>query len=170
MKILETQRLVLQPLTVDDVDNLLGIFSDSEAMRYYPATKNRQETEAWIQWNLDSYSQQGYGLWAAIFKDSGQFVGQCGLVLQRNVEGQDEVEIGYSFLRKYWNRGFATEAASASRDYGFEQFGLKRIVSLIHPQNRASRRVAEKVGMSYEKEIDRWNKRICVYAIERLSH
>ena len=108
----ETNRLLLRRLTLDDVDNLLGIFSDPEAMRYYPATKSRKETIEWIDWNLKSYSEYGFGLWAVIRKDTSTFAGQCGLIMQRNVDGRDEVEIGYSFLREQWNSGFATEAAT----------------------------------------------------------
>ena len=164
--VLETNRLRLRQLTLDDVDHLMGIFSDPEAMQYYPATKNREETLAWIQWNLDSYAQHGFGLWAAMLKDTDAFAGQCGLVMQRDVDGRDDVEIGYSFLRVYWNRGLATEAARACRDYGFETLKLPRLVSLIDPGNVASVRVAEKVGLRWEREIVRWDKRVSVYAIE----
>ena len=163
--VLETSRLVLRRLTLGDVDNLLGIFSDPEAMRHYPATKGREETVEWINWNLGSYRDHGFGLWAVIRKDTGAFAGQCGLVMQRNVDGRDEVEIGYSFLRGQWNCGFATEAAIACRDAAFADLKLNHVVSLIDPANHASRRVAEKVGMSCEKEIDRWGKRIQVYGM-----
>ena len=86
----ETNRLLLRRLTLDDVDNLLGIFSDPEAMRYYPATKSRKETIEWIDWNLKSYSEYGFGLWAVIRKDTSTFAGQCGLIMQRNVDGRDD--------------------------------------------------------------------------------
>lgn len=161
--VLETDRLLLRCLTRDDADNLLGIFTDPHAMRYFPATKTRAQTIEWIDWNLDSYRQRGYGLWAVVLKESGEFAGQCGLIMQPAVDGRDEVEIGYSFLARKWNFGFATEAAIACRDFGFATLRLKRLVSLIDPANLASRRVAEKVGMSCEKEIERWNKRMLVY-------
>ncbi len=166
-RVLETSRLVLGQLTNSDAENLLGIFSDSEAMRFYPGTKNRDETLAWIQWNLDSYVEHGFGLWAARLKDAGEFVGQCGFIWQPDVEGQDETEIGYLFLRAHWNRGLATEAAIACRDYGFETLKLEHLVSLIDPENHASRRVAEKVGMGIEKNIriERWNKQLYVYGM-----
>ena len=163
----ETNRLFLRRLTMDDVDNLLGIFSDPEAMKYYPATKSHNETIEWIDRNLRSYSEHGFGLWAVLLKETGTFIGQCGLITQRNVDGRDEVEIGYSIVRGQSNSGFATEAAIACRDFGFANLDLRRLVSLIDPANRASQRVAEKVGMSCEKEIDRWGKRIQVYGIER---
>lgn len=163
-KILETERLVLRRMEMSDIDDLMGIFSDPVAMRYYPATKSRQEVEGWVRWTLGSYEDHGFGLWVAILKDSGEFAGQCGLTVQE-VEGRDEVEIGYLFLRKYWGRGLATEAATAARDHGFQTLGYRRLVSLIDPGNLASRRVAEKVGMALEKKIFKRNKEICVYAI-----
>jgi RimJ/RimL family protein N-acetyltransferase len=165
--VLETDRLLLRRFTLDDVDDLMGIFSDPETMRYFAATKNREETSAWIAWSIRSYSENGYGLWAAIRKDTMRFTGQCGLLVQRNVDGCDELEIGYSFLRQEWNHGLATEAAVACRDFGFTTLNRTHLVSLIDPQNFASKRVAEKIGMSLEKDIDRWDKRIHVYGISR---
>lgn len=164
MRVLETQRLLLRRLKMDDVDDLLDIFSDPEAMRYYPATKNRREAENWVRAALDSYRKNGFGLWAAILKGSNEFAGQCGLVAQ-HVDGEEEVEIGYLFLRRFWGRGLATEAARACRDYGFEELGYARLISLIAPANRASRRVAGKIGMSLERETHKWGKTVYVYSI-----
>ena len=167
MNVLETERMILRRMSMADVDALMGIFSDPEAMRYYPGTKSRTETEAWVQNQLDRYREHGIGLWVAILKDTGEFAGQCGLTIQ-DVEGRKEVEIGYLFLRRYWDRGLATEAARACRDHGFA-IGLNRLVSLIDPGNLASRRVAEKVGLTLEKKVEKWNKTICVYAISKES-
>lgn len=164
-KVLETQRMVLSRMEMADVDSLMGIFSDPVAMRHYPATKSREETEGWVRWVQGSYEKDGFGLWIATLKDSDDFAGQCGLVRQE-VEGEDEVEIGYLFLRRFWGRGLATEAASACRDYGFDLLGLDRLVSLIAPDNLPSRRVAEKVGMTLEREVHKWGRQICLYSIE----
>src|SRR5829696_4502640 len=109
-KVLETERMVLRRMEMSDVDDLMGIFSDPVAMRYYPGTKSRREAEDWVRRMLASYRDNGFGLWAAILKDSDEFAGQCGLTVQE-VEGEEEVEIGYLFLRQFWGRGLATEAA-----------------------------------------------------------
>jgi RimJ/RimL family protein N-acetyltransferase len=162
-KILETERLVLRRMEMSDIDDLMGIFSDPVAMRYYPATKSRGEVEGWVRWTLGSYEDHGFGLWVAILKDSGEFAGQCGLTVQQ-VEGEDEIEIGYLFLRRFWDRGLATEAAIAVRDYGFA-LGFRRLVSIIDPANLASRRVAEKTGLELEKIVWKSNKRVCVYSV-----
>ncbi|HKY22480.1 MAG TPA: GNAT family N-acetyltransferase [Vicinamibacterales bacterium] len=165
--VLETERLLLRHVTIDDVDDLLGIFSDPETMRYYAATRDRVATIQWIDRIVKSYSEYGFGPWAVVRKDTAQFVGHCGVILQRDVAGCDELEIGYAVQREQWNLGFATEAAIGCRNFGFTDLDRRHLVSLIDPGNVASKRVAEKVGMSLEKEIDRWGKRIRVYGIAR---
>ena len=85
--VLETERMTLRQMTLTDVDDLLGIFSDSEAMRFYPGTKDRAEAEAWVRWNVGMYEKHGHGLWIAALKGTGQFAGQCGLVVQE-LEGR----------------------------------------------------------------------------------
>lgn len=164
--VVETDRLLLRQATPGDVDDLLGIFSDPIAMQYYSRTKTREETAAWLRWNMDDYARHGFGLWVVTLKGTREFVGQCGLVMQADIDGKDEVEIGYLMLRRHWNEGFATEAACACRDYGLGQLRLARLVSLINPQNAPSRRVAEKVGMSLEKEINLKGRPTCVYATD----
>lgn len=164
-KVLETERMMLRRMEMADLDDLMGIFSDPEAMRYYPATKSREEAEEWVRWTLGSYRDHGFGQWVAILKGSGEFAGQCGLTMQQ-VEGKEEVEIGYLFLRRFWGRGLATEAATAVRDHGFA-LGYDRLVSIIDPGNLASRRVAEKTGLTLEKEVWKWGKKVCIYAINR---
>jgi RimJ/RimL family protein N-acetyltransferase len=163
-KVLQTKRMVLRRMEMDDVDDLMGIFSDPVAMRYYPGTKSRQEAEEWVCWTLESYRDHGFGLWVAVLEDSDEFAGQCGLTVQE-VEGNEEVEIGYLFLRKFWGRGLATEAARATRDHGFHTLGYTHLISLIDPGNLASRRVAEKFGMTLEKEVEKRGKRVCVYSV-----
>jgi len=168
-KVLQTERMMLRQMERGDVDvALMGIFSDPVAMRYYPNTKSRQEAEEWVRRVQESYRDHGFGLWVAVLEDSGEFVGQCGLTVQE-VEGKEEIEIGYLFLRKSWGQGLATEAARAARDHGFHMPGCERLVSLIDPGNLASRRVAEKVGLTLEREVWKWNKEICVYAIRKGS-
>ncbi len=167
MWVLETERLRLRQTTLDDVDDLLGILGDPEAMRFYPAPKTREETAGWIRWCLDSYERYGFGLWISVLKQGNRFVGDCGLVMQP-VENQLEVEIGYHTLRTCWGQGFASEAARACRDYAFNTLGYQRVVSIVDPQNYASRRVAEKVHSAMR--MFTWaknNKEMCLYFTER---
>jgi RimJ/RimL family protein N-acetyltransferase len=159
-----SERLIFRELNVDDVGSLRKIFADPIAMKFYPSTKSEEETLKWIEWNQNSYRECGVGLWALSEKSSGNFIGQCGLIRQQDVAGTDEMEIGYLLVRDYWGVGYATEAAAASWRFGYSTLGLRRAVSLIGPDNQASIRVAERIGMRYEKTIDRWEKSIAVYS------
>jgi RimJ/RimL family protein N-acetyltransferase len=161
-----TPRLTLRELDLEDAGNLLGIFSDPEAMRYYPATKSLEETRVWIRSNKERYQRYGFGIWGAYAREDDRFLGQCGLLVQ-DVDQKTELEIGYMFLRQFWGQGFATEAASACRDYAFQRLGSKRVISLIDPANVKSIRVAQKVGMQWEKEVHKWDKLIHVYALKK---
>jgi len=165
MQILETSRLILREFRRDDADALELVISDPETMRYYPAPYDRAGVEQWIERNLRRYAECGFGLWGMVLKSSGELIGDCGLTPQ-NVDGTDEIEIGYHVRRDLWGRGLATEAALACRDYGFARLRVKRLISLIRPENLPSRRVAEKNGMTVWKEITRMNLPHLVYAIE----
>ena len=163
--LLETERLTFRELTFNDVDDLLKVLSDPEAMKFYPKPFDRQMTQEWIEWSIQRYAQHGFGLWALILKENGDLIGDCGLVLQE-VDSIEEVEIGYHVRRDLWGQGLATEAAQACRDYGFNQLDFDKLISLINPANIASRRVAEKTGMSLIKEVQWREKPTCIYAVE----
>ena len=164
--VLETKRLILREMALYDVDDLLEVLSDPEAMQFYPQPFDRQMTQTWIERNIQRYAQHGFGLWALILKQTGKLIGDCGLVVQE-VDGVEEIEIGYHIRRDLWGKGFATEAAQVCCDYGFSPLGFGKLISLINPANIASCRVAEKNGMKLIKEIEWRDKPICVYAIER---
>jgi [ribosomal protein S5]-alanine N-acetyltransferase len=163
--ILETERLSLREITADDLDGLLEIYGDPEAMRLFPSALDRQGAREWIERNQTRYEQYGHGRWAVILRNEQKLIGDCGLVIQ-DVDGVEELEVGYSFSRKYWGRGFATEAARACMDYAFERLGRRRIVSMIRPENEPSRRVAERNGLRIEKEIFWRGYQHYVYAID----
>jgi RimJ/RimL family protein N-acetyltransferase len=165
-QILETSRLMLREFTLDDVDSLARVLSDSETMRFYPAPFDRRGVENWISRNVARYAKDGFGLWAAVLKASGELIGDCGLTVQ-NVDGVDEVEIGYHARRDLWGQGLASEAAQACRDYGFARLRVDQLISIIRPENLASRRVAEKNGMRVVKEVMRVGLPHLIYAIRR---
>jgi ribosomal-protein-alanine N-acetyltransferase len=166
MLVLETSHLSLREFAVDDVDALALVLSDPETMRFYPAPFDRAGVEEWIRRNQRRYSEDGHGLWAMVLKPTGEVIGDCGLTVQI-VDGAKEIEIGYHVRRDLWGQGLATEAARACRDYGFVQFPVERIISLIRPENVSSRRVAEKNGMTAWKEVMWKDLRHFVYAIRR---
>ncbi|MGA8491737.1 MAG: GNAT family N-acetyltransferase [Terriglobales bacterium] len=166
MSVLETQRLVLREFQIEDLDALAAILCDRETMRYYRMSFDRVAVADWIQCNRTRYANDGHGLWAMILKSTRELIGDCGLVRQ-SVDGVDEIEIGYHVRRDLWKQGYASEAARACRDYGFANLKVDRLVSLIRPENLASRRVAEKNGMTIWKEVMRADLLHYVYAIKR---
>jgi RimJ/RimL family protein N-acetyltransferase len=163
---LETERLRLRPCTLDDLDDLFGILGDPETMTYYPEPYTRDGTIRWIEDNVRRYEVDGFGLWAMEMKETGDFVGDCGPAV-REVDGEREVEIGWHVDRALWNRGLATEAGAACRDHCFGALGLERVISLVRPENIPSRRVAEKIGMIVERDVDWHGYRHLVYAVWR---
>ena len=163
---LETERLRLRPYTFNDLDDLFEILGDPDTMTYYPEPYSRDRTMGWIEDNVKRYEMDGFGLWAMEMKETGDFVGDCGPAV-REVERQREIEIGWHVHRALWNRGLATEAAAACRDHCFGALGLKRVISLIRPENLPSRRVAEKIGMVIEREVDWHRYRHLVYTAWR---
>jgi [ribosomal protein S5]-alanine N-acetyltransferase len=164
--VLETKRLTLREMNLDDVDDLLGVLSNPESMKFYSKPFDRRMTQMWIERNIQRYAQHGFGLWAIILKESGKLIGDCGLVVQE-VDGVEEIEIGYHIHRDLWRQGFATEAAQVCCDYGFNHLEFDKLVSLINPANMASRRVAEKIGMRMLKEMEWRDQPICIYAVKR---
>src|SRR5438477_3216766 len=142
------------------------MFNDPLVMHYYPGLKGMAETEGWLRWAKQHYDEYGHGLWAVELKDGGELIGQVGLVTQF-VEAQREVEIGYLLRSEFWHKGYATEAASACRDYGFQYLDLMRLISLIRSENDPSIRVAERVGMHRERLVNRKGYDHWVFAVAR---
>ena len=103
--VIQTNRLYLRPMTHDDADDLMALFSDPVAMAYFPGTKTRLETMTWIDTVLNRYETDGYGFYACLLIDNHRFIGYSGPLLQRDVDGRDEIEIGYGLLRRYWHHG-----------------------------------------------------------------
>lgn len=153
--ILETSRLLLRPLTLSDLDALARLYRDPDIRRFFPeGTLTLTQTQEELAWIIDVYYRKyGFGLWATIHKATGQFIGRCGLI-PWTFDGKQEVEVAYLLDKAYWGQGLATEVAQAIRDYGFVQLGLSRLICLIDPDHTASRRVAEKIGMTLEQSLD----------------
>ena len=157
MIILETRRLILRHPVIEDLDAYFTLYSDPEITRYIPdAPRNLEETREEVEWFLNGHPRfPELGLWATIHKDSGRFIGRCGL-LPWTIDGVQEVEVAYTIARDYWGKGLATEVALAIRDYAFQRLRLSRMVCTIEPKNIASQRVATKIGMVFERQVDEW--------------
>jgi RimJ/RimL family protein N-acetyltransferase len=153
MKILETNRLILRHLLPDDLDSLYALYRDPDVSKYIPdAPRTYEETREELEWFMNGHPKHPeLGLWATIHKETGKFIGRCGL-LPWTIDGQNEVEVAYLIDKAYWGLGLGTEAAQAILHYGFEQLRLSRLICLIDQENQASIKVARNIGMALEKE------------------
>ena len=153
-------------MKLEDVDDLLLIFGDTKVMESFGVGPfDRPQMERWVQRNLSHQGEFGYGLFSVMLKANGTLIGDCGLERMR-VEGTAIIELGFDFRSDYWRQGFATEAAIAVRDYAFEVLCLPRLVSVIRVGNKASQRVAEKIGMKFKLEFIRFGHPYWQYVIE----
>jgi RimJ/RimL family protein N-acetyltransferase len=146
-----------------DFEALYRIFTDRRVMAAFdhdPFTP--EQMQGWLERNLDHQDRYGYGLFSVILKETRELIGDCGL---EQMEDQGAAELGYDFRSDFWNQGYATEAAVAVRDYAFDVLKLPRLISLIRVGNLASKRVAEKVGMTLAEEFTRYGIRYWKYSM-----
>lgn len=166
-RVIETDRIILRELEEKDTDRLAEIYSDIDVMRYIGrgiVLTNEQAKKSIENWTK-YYETFGFGNWAAIEKETGDFIGLCGLSW---LEDKSDVEVSYLFAKEAWGKGYATETARAINEYGFSIVGLKRIVALVYPQNTPSIHVIEKLGMKYECDrIFFGDKLLKVYSLEK---
>ena len=165
--ILETERLFLREMTMDDFDALYAVLSDPEIMQHYPYSFDEERVRSWIERNMDRYKNDGFGLWAVCLKDTGEMIGDCGLTLQ-NIDGQMLPEIGYHIRKDQQRKGYAKEAAAAVRDWAFQNTEYPALYSYCKYTNVGSFKAAESIGMHFEKEYeDEANKITHVSVIRR---
>ncbi len=167
--IIETEELALRELTMNDFLSWHQILSDQETMQYYPRVFDMDKTRSWIDWNLDNYRRYGFGLWAIILKDTNQFIGDCGITMQNIYrDGNLFPEIGYHVDKRFWCKGYASQAAKACLRYAFENMDFNEIFCYQKWTNIPSKKVAEKIGMLLRKEYpDEKNTKTSVYSITR---
>ena len=153
--ILETERLMLRRLVLEDLDALFGLYRDEEIRQYFPeGVLNYAQTKEELEWFLNGHPRfPELGLWAAVNKVTGEFMGRCGL-LPWTIEDRQEVEVAFLLGKKFWGQGFASEAALAIVQYAFKHLDLSRLICLIDPENTASVKVAERIGMGFEQKVD----------------
>lgn len=150
---LRTERLFLRPFLMTDAQPMMRLFGDPAVMRFGDGVQTEEWVRGWLAWCLERYEQWGFGPYAILDQRAPQVIGYCGLFFFPDIDGRTEVEIGYRLVRSTWGKGYATEAAGAVRDYAFATLGIDRLIALIDPANVASQRVAERIGMHYEKDV-----------------
>jgi ribosomal-protein-alanine N-acetyltransferase len=166
--ILETKRLLLRRFVSSDMPALFAFYSDPDVIKYIPdAPRTFEETQEELEWFMNGHPKfPELGLWGTIHKETGKFIGRCGL-LPWTIDGNHEVEVAFALAKAYWGQGLATEVAHALVQYGLEQLQLSRLICVIERENQASIRVATKIGMTFEKEGEDDKGPFLVYAINK---
>jgi ribosomal-protein-alanine N-acetyltransferase len=168
---LETERLLVRPFTMDDLDELHeNVLSDDEVMRWaspHRRAATREESREALERYIGEQQRAGFSFWAVVERETQTLVGNCGLIPYA-WEGPD-VELGYRIGRRWWGRGYATEAGRASLEFGFADLGLERIVAVTDPDNRRSQRVLEKLGMTCEGSTTSRGDEALLYVARRPS-
>lgn len=153
MNILETDRLILRQFTPQDAEFILELLNDPSFIQNIGDRNIRTGDDACayiMNGPAASYAKNGFGLYAVVLKETGETIGMCGLIKR---EALDDVDIGYALLPRFWSRGYAVEAARATKMYAKDAIGLKRLVAITDPANQGSIRVLEKLGLRFEKMV-----------------
>ena len=140
-----SERLLIRPLHLDDIEDWTRYLADPRATEYYPNLMKSDidnRADKWIRRQLERYAEGSIGLMALIKRSTGNFVGQCGL-LKQHIEGRDEIEIGYHLFPAFWGKGYATEAARKFKHIAFTKYNFATLISIIMIGNIASQKVAE---------------------------
>ncbi|HEU4743557.1 MAG TPA: GNAT family N-acetyltransferase [Meiothermus sp.] len=154
MIVAKTDRLLLRHFHLLDAQALYGVFGDPEVMRFSQGGPQTAEwVQGWLERQLENYARWGFGQYAVLERDRREVIGYCGLAFHPDLGGRPEVDLGYRLVRRCWRHGYATEAARAVVAYALDTLALRRLVATIDPQNLASLRVAEKIGMRYEQDL-----------------
>lgn len=165
--IMQTAHLILREYTMEDFDALYEILSDAENMQHYPKPYDANGTRRWLEWSMENYRKYGFGLWAIQLKETGEFIGDCGLTIQ-NIDGQQLPEIGYHIHKKHWRKGYGSEAARRVRDWAFENTEYDCLYSYMKYTNVGSYATAKAAGLEKIKEYpDDEDGILYVYAITR---
>jgi len=165
----ESERLLFRKLEHSDFDKWLHLFEDEETAKMLGMNeyKNANERcEKWFEWTFHRYENNLGGQNVLISKESQQLVGQCGLLV-REMDNNFEIEIAYSILQEFRGQGYAIECAEKCRDFAFDNNFHNRLVSIIFPENKASKSVAIKNGMNLKRQINYSNKRMDLFEITK---
>ena len=150
--IIETKRLYLRQLNKNDFNSIMEILGDGKTMYAYEHAFSKEEGMSWLNNQFIRYEKYGFGLWAVILKGTDKLIGQCGITMQ-NTGDREVHEVGYLFNRSYWHKGYATEAASACRNYAFDVLSVNEVCTIIRTNNLASINTAIRSGMLARGQI-----------------
>jgi len=164
MKILETERLYLRRMTIEDAENIYLLNLDRDVVKYTGDQAFESiETAKMFLANYNHYKKYDFGRWAVINKTNNNFLGWCGLKYTQDL---DEFDIGFRFFKKEWNKGYATESAKACLKLGFDKYKMNEIIGRAMNENISSIKVLEKIGLTYFKTFDFDGQEGLIYKIE----
>jgi RimJ/RimL family protein N-acetyltransferase len=165
---IKTFRLILQPLQPADAVVLHRIYQSEGVLRYFPnpTPPTLEKVQRFITGQQAHWEKHGYGNWGILPQGEKEIIGWAGLQFLPEL---NETEVGYLLDCPFWGKGYATEAALASMNFGFEHFNLDHIIALVHPNNLASRRVIEKCGMVYVETLPLWGIELMRHTKEKQS-
>ncbi len=166
---IETERLIVRPWQESDVDAWYAIVSDPVTMQFWPAPLTQEDAARWIAVSLERYAREGFGRNALLLKETGELIGDCGIV-STTLDGEAVYDLGYILHHPYHRQGIGLEVASALRDYGFSVLNLPAIHANMAHDHTASRRVAEKIGMTLVRTFDNPRNRNIRTLLYRLSN
>ena len=165
---IETSRLLLRLWRNEDLASYARICADPEVMKYLSGAMTPEQSEEQVSKFVGHWEERGFGLWAVEEKSTATFIGFIGLLYQQEwPEGEHKTEVGWRLDRSFWGQGLATEGARASLRHGFQELGLEGIISIAVPENVASLRVMEKLGMTFRGETRFKGYDVVWYAVER---
>jgi ribosomal-protein-alanine N-acetyltransferase len=174
MAIVETARLLLRPLGPEDLEEHHAVVGSDPQVTWDGKARTLEESRAYLEAHRQHWDEHAFGMWAAIEKTTGDFLGHAGL---QTLEDTDDVQVGYYLGQRAWGRGFATEAARAALRYGFEYLGLPHIVAVARPENRASQKVLAKIGMCqagiechYGFDVQVWRIDATAYCLDAMPY
>lgn len=166
-KVIETERLILRPFTLDDAEGSWRLSQDEEVMKFLGGIDTgtvEEHREMLKKAPIGDYEKYGFGRFAMIDKITQEYIGFTGL---KYIEELDEVDLGYRISSKYWRKGYSYEAALPSLDFGFNELGLERIIALANPDNVASTGLMKKLGFVYEKDVRIYDEDAVYYALNK---
>jgi len=168
--VLETDRLLLRPFRKSDIDDYAALHADPEVLRYLGGGAepwDRGRSWRHMAFLIGHWQLQGAGIWAVEHRETGSFIGMIGFA---EPAGWPGFELSWKLARLWWGHGFATEGARAALDYAFTVLRKDRVISLIHPENRASIRVAERLGQTLQGRVEHSGREMLCYGIDRESY
>jgi RimJ/RimL family protein N-acetyltransferase len=164
--VLETERLRLRAFRLSDFDDYAAMCGDPEVARYLMTRFTREQSWRHLAFLIGHWELRGFGMWAVEEKGTGDLVGRIGFA---EPDGWPGFELGWALARRFWGRGYATEGARAALDHAFTALRKERVVSLIHPENEASLRVAERLGQSLQGRAEVLGREHLLYSVGRGS-